>query len=370
MSVQSDAEIDTHELADILGHKRVLSIMQEFLMVSLKDRQKLRLKHNAILHREGNNLRNEILHCKQIIELIYAPRSENTTPSKAAYSQANIDDLKKNFLLYLLNRVDSFQTQKDFRVLVQSFLEKTKGFSDSMMPQEQEGLLELDHNAVKLQLNNKFLDPSTSARPRKESQDTHDASGDDYDSYGEEAHQPKQRAEQVKETKDIMQLFKTVTGSKKEEPQQIDEDPKKKSKKRDCVAFGRILNTVTQDEYKPIDIKRDMFASNSKPFLSLAINQQTEEEKEQHFRYEMAMNSTRNHKERKQVVKNMTQISSGMQSSPPKLHVGALRMDSSLISSSFKRFKQNQGNDGNKVLYEGKLDNKLDPKSIFLNKFN
>lgn len=54
----------------------------------------------------------------------------------------------------------------------------------------------------------------------------------------------------------------------------VEEKPAKKTKKkRDCVAYGQLLNTITQEEYNPVDIKKEMYSQYEKPFLSIALNQ-------------------------------------------------------------------------------------------------
>ena len=76
-------------------------------------------------------------------------------------------------------------------------------------------------------------------------------------------------------SKDIFHLFKTVSGINDLEKKHDKIDPfyrKSDKKQRECVSFGRLLNTINQEEYNPVDIKKDMFSMHSKPFLTLAIN--------------------------------------------------------------------------------------------------
>lgn len=102
-----------------------------------------------------------------------------------------------------------------------------------------------------------------------------------------------------------------------------------------------------------MDIKKDMFSMYSKPYLSLAINQPSDKEKEERFKYEIAIKTAHRKKERER-VKSMVQLSAGMQTSPPKIYASGLEMNHNLIKSSHNKYKklQNQNDtSSNKVFY-------------------
>ncbi len=85
---------------------------------------------------------------------------------------------------------------------------------------------------------------STKKKTNKRKKQIYESSSEEDDEYASEDDLKRIPEEQEDPTKDIFHLFKTVTGMN--EVQRVEEKPRKKTKqKRECVAYGQLLNTVT-----------------------------------------------------------------------------------------------------------------------------
>ncbi len=83
----------------------------------------MRQKHKAFLLKQQTSCKNDILSCWNILELLFKkPSSRPHSAIKEELSFDNIIGVKKKFLEFLIERVDSFQTSKDFKLLSKNYL--------------------------------------------------------------------------------------------------------------------------------------------------------------------------------------------------------------------------------------------------------
>ncbi|CDW83416.1 UNKNOWN [Stylonychia lemnae] len=138
-----------------------------------------------------------------------------------------------------------------------------------------------------------------------------------------------------------------------------------------------MLNTIPQENYNPVNIKKELFAAPSKKsFLTLALEQPTLESQkkiEELVQWDAAFNAVNQQYQQKfrRKIRNKVQPSLDQLEATPKICISGLKMDHSLIKNSLQRYQEKKHENEtlkNKSAF-GSYKQSTDFKDIFLTRY-
>ncbi|CDW83417.1 rtel1 protein [Stylonychia lemnae] len=163
----NEANLQIQEIFDIkkaLGTPILLKLFKQFLQLSLGDQHayRKRFKSYLTIKDQSNSTRNHIYICRQILETLFQ-QVELTEEEKneATYASSDEEDLKQQFelnymmhlkkqlLAFFIKRIDSYQAQQDFIVMISGYLEK---YNASIEQKDDPSAIKLDSDLIKSQL--------------------------------------------------------------------------------------------------------------------------------------------------------------------------------------------------------------------------